>query len=266
MRRVAGQDTDGAVPPEGVPADDRDRRRGDWYPESTPRVPREYPRVPREYNLAAPRRARGSLLIAAPRASSAAVWTASIAGTKGLLNAIANVLLEMSQDGEDEDGEVATDTHAPRAHALACARTHTRWRVHTQTWAELAKQIVIGDMKVPIALSELPIYTQMCVLRIDSPASRRDSLPIGSIVTRHIAPGLGGSAQVPGQGLQALRATAGGVARPAAPRPAVRGQPRRGCGVGGSVSPIYLLGRAHSRRGCGHGGEPSPGAGGGDLL
>jgi hypothetical protein len=42
----------------------------------------------------------------------------------------------------------------------------TRWRVHTQTWAELAKQIVIGDMKVPIALSELPIYTQMCVLRL----------------------------------------------------------------------------------------------------
>ena len=155
MRRVAGQDTDGAVPPEGVPADDRDRRRGDRYPESTPRVQsgRSTSCSGLAVDSCATRLIRGGV--------------DGVAGTKGLLNAIANVLLEMSQDGEDEDGEVATDTHAPRAHALACARTHTRWRVHSQTWAELAKQIVIGDMKVPIALSELPIYTQMCVLRLN---------------------------------------------------------------------------------------------------
>ena len=218
MRRVAGQDTDSAVPPEGVPADDRDRRRGDWYPESTPRVQSG--------------RSTSCSGLAVDSCATRLIRDGvdGVAGTKGLLNAIANVLLEMSQDGEDEDGEVATDTLAPRAHALGCARTHTRWRVHSQTWAELAKQIVIGDMKVPIALSELPIYTQMCVLRIDSPASRRESLPIVSIVTRHIAPGLGGSAQVPGQGHQGLQAASGGVARPAAPRSAVRGQPRSGCG------------------------------------
>ena len=43
----------------------------------------------------------------------------------GLLNAISNVLLEMSQDGEDEDGEVATDTDA---HTYMRTHTHTRPR------------------------------------------------------------------------------------------------------------------------------------------
>jgi hypothetical protein len=55
-------------------------------------------------------------------------------GTKWLVREMASLLIEMSH--KDLDG--------------ACR------------WLELSRQIVMGDMKIPIALSELPVYTQMC--------------------------------------------------------------------------------------------------------
>jgi hypothetical protein len=187
-------------------------------------------------------------------------------------------LLEMSQDGEDEDGEVATDTHAPRAHALACARTHPRWRVHTQTWAELAKQIVIGDMKVPIALSELPIYTQMCVLRIDSPgvapglaAHRKHRHTPHRAGTR--GSGAGTRARTTSTPSCGRRCRSAGSSKTRCPRSAPARMWRSGeciSHIPAGASPVparmWAGGRAQSRRGCGQGGEPSPGAGRGDLL
>jgi hypothetical protein len=55
-------------------------------------------------------------------------------GTKWLVREMASLLFEMSH--KDLDG--------------------------ARHWLELSGQIVIGDMKIPIALSELPVYTKMC--------------------------------------------------------------------------------------------------------
>jgi hypothetical protein len=73
-------------------------------------------------------------------------------GTKGLVAAMDNVLLEMSQDNEDE---------------------------HRESWTELSRQIVIGDMKIPIALSELPVYTQTYTGKDYKHAELRQAVSLG---------------------------------------------------------------------------------------